>query len=71
MIPQTGDIWRFHHPYRDEPDSIVLIHEFLTATRNLANKKVLIYRGYDMVSDEYDDFLFTEESIDTCWRKLG
>lgn len=68
--PQTGDIWLFHHPYRDEQDCVVLIHEFLSVARNLANKPVMVYWGYDMLTDQYDEWLFTEDNLQN-WRKLA
>lgn len=71
MMPEPGDIWQFHHPYRDEQDSIVLIHEFLCTTHNLSQKKALIYLGYDMLTDQYDEFIFSEDTLGKCWRKLG
>lgn len=69
MIPQTGDIWMFHHPDRDD-DAVVLIHKFLNETHSLAQKKVLVYWGYDMLTDQYDEFLFNETNT-PHWRKLA
>lgn len=71
MMPQTGDIWLWHHTERDEQDCLVLIHEFLNETHSLAQKKVLVYWGYDMLTDQYDEWLFTEDSIHKHWRKLA
>lgn len=70
-MPQTGDIWLWHHTERDEADCVVLIHEFLHETRSLANKPVMVFWGYDMLTDQYDEWLFTEDSLDKYWRKLG
>ncbi len=70
MNPQVGDIWHWHHEMREE-DAIVLIHEFLNETHNLAQKKVLVYWGYDMLTDQYDEWLFTEDTIDKLWKRVA
>ena len=70
MIPQTGDIWYWHHEMRED-DAVVLIHEFMSETRNLANKPVMVFWGYDMLTGQYDEWLFTEDTINKCWTRLA
>lgn len=71
MNPQVGDIWAYHHPYRDTEDAIVLIHQFLGETFNLSNKVVLTYWGYDLLTGQYDEWLFPKEGMEKFWSLLA
>ena len=70
MEPQTGDIWRYYNPFRKE-ENLVLIHELLReGPGHFSGKRELIYWGYELLTDQYDEFLFTEGNM-PHWEKVG
>lgn len=71
MIPQTGDIWYYRSPRTDSGDAIVLIHEPMCETRNLSGGEILVYWGYDMLTGQYDEWLFPQANMDKYWTRLA
>jgi len=71
MIPQTGDIWKYRNPRVDYSDEIVLLHELLRdGIGHFSGKPELIFLGYDMQNNSYDEFLFNENNM-PFWERLA
>lgn len=71
MIPQAGDIWKYRNPRVDYSDEIVLLHELLRdGIGHFSGKPELIFLGYDLLNDSYDEFLFTAGNMEH-WTRLA
>ena len=71
MNPQTGDIWRYRHPQRDWDDSVVLLHELLRdGPGHFTRQNETIFWAYDLLNDQYDEFLFSEGNMEH-WERLA
>ena len=65
MKPQTGDIWRYNNlnPYRKE-ENLVLLHELLhDGPGHFSGKQELTFWGYDLLTDQYDEFIFNDSNM--------
>ena len=64
MKPQTGDIWRYRSPRTDYGDNLVLLHKLLRdGVGHYSGKQEQTFWGYDILTDEYDEFLFTDGNM--------
>ena len=65
MTPQIGDIWKYHNPQRDWDDCLALL-----GLEHFSHRDEIIFWGYDMLTDQYDEFLFCETNMGH-WEKVA
>ena len=71
MIPQSGDIWQYSRPDRDDNGLTVLLHEYIGPhPSHLSEGDELSYYGLDLLTGEYDEFVFNVLNM-AYWRKLA
>lgn len=64
MKPQAGEIWRYRSPRHYEDDNLVLLHKLLRdGPGHYSGKQELTFWGCDLLTDQYDEFLFTEGNM--------
>lgn len=70
MRPQTGDIWYYRNPNRDWDDCLVLLHELLhDGPGHFSGMQELTFWGYDLLTDQYDEFIFNEVNMQDWTRE--